>query len=551
MDSNKKTSKLNNNFLIQGSILAIASVFVRMLGLFKRIPLPYIIGDVGNSYYSAAVDIYQLFWTISAYGIPVALSKLVSAKVSKGEYRNAEKIFKCTLKFALLMGTFSTLIVFFFSDSLARVFREPMSYMAVKAIAPSLVMVCVLSVFRGYYQGMGTMVPTAISQVFEQIATVLVGLTAAYFLTKYGNKVGLLLHNENYKYAYGAAGAVMGCVAGSFIAMVFIILLYRSNRRKFKKNVYKDPTNKLDSSLTIYKSIILTIIPVVISSSVTTLSNLLDHYLHNLFMDIKGLSEIKTVNWGVYSGKYMVLVSVVLALSTAMGAATVPTLSGHIKKKEFDIALSKISSVIRLTMLVAIPAAVGLAFMAPSLIYLLFSSTNPVAPNLLRIGGVGIILFSLASLTSYILQGINHLYTPIKHALIALCVHVLLMSGLLYFTDLGIYSVALSNNVFAFIMSALNILSIKRILSYKQELKKTFIFPLCSALLMGIVIFVLDKVLCKNGFSRVKIILTVLVGAFVYFVSILLTKTVGKEEILKFPMGKKIYSLLNKLHLVD
>lgn len=550
MDTNTGKNKVNNNFIVQGSILAIAGVFVRILGLFKRIPLPYIIGDIGNSYYSAAYDIFQLFWIISAYGIPVALSKLVSQKVSKGEYRNADKIFKCTLNFAITIGLASTLIVFFFSNDLASLFREPMSYLAVKVISPTIFMVCILSVFRGYYQGMGTMIPTAISQIIEQIATVFVGLAAAYFLTGYGTKVGLILHNENYKYAYGATGAVLGCVVGAFCATLFLILLYRSNLTRFRKNIYKDPTNKLDSTLSIYKAIFLTIIPVVISSSVTTISNLCDHYLHNLIMDVRGFSALKTVNWGIYTGKYMVLVSVVLALSSAMGAATVPTLSGHVKKKEFDIAASKVSSVIRITMLVAIPAATGLAVLAPSVVYLLFSSTNEVAPTLLRIGGIGIVLFSLSSITSYILQGINHLYTPIKNALIALVVHLLLMTSLLYFTDLKVYSIAISNNVFAFIMCFLNLKAICKYLRYQQETNKTFVFPAISALAMGVSIFVLDLILNKNGYSRIKILFTVFVGVIIYFACMLLSKAIGKEELTKLPGGTRIYSLLKKLRIM-
>ena len=319
MDSKVTKQKSTNNFIVQGGILAIAGVLVRLLGLFKRIPLAYIIGDVGNGYYSTAFDIYQIFYTISAYGIPVALSKLVSAKVSKGEYKNADKIFKCALRFAIAMGLISTSVVFLFSNQLANAFGEPMSFLALRTISPTLFFVCVLSVFRGYYQGLGTMIPTAISQVIEQIAVVGVGISSAYFFSRYGTKVGMLLHNENYKYSYGAAGAITGCAVGALCALLFLLLMYKAGSRRFKRNIYKDPTTVIDSSWSIYRSVILTIIPIVISSSVTTLSGFCDHFIHNRVMDSKGFAELKTVNWGIYSGKYMVLVSVVLALSSAMG----------------------------------------------------------------------------------------------------------------------------------------------------------------------------------------------------------------------------------------
>lgn len=550
MDTKGTKSRNSNNFIVQGSILAIAGVLVRLLGLFKRIPLAYIIGDTGNGYYATAFDIYQIFYTISAYGIPVALSKLVSAKVSKGEYKNADKIFKCALKFSIVMGLLSSFIVFFFSNQLAGAFGEPMSYLALRMIAPTLLIVCVLSVFRGYYQGMGTMVPTAISQVLEQIAVVGVGIGASYFLAKYGTKVGMLLHNEQYKYAYGAAGAIGGCVAGAVLALLFMLLMYKAGSRRFKRNIYKDPTTVIDSSYSIYRSVILTIIPIVISSSVTTVSGFCDHFIHNKVMDIKGFAELKTVNWGIYSGKYMVLVSVVLALSSAMGMATVPTLSGHVKKKEFDIVTRKVKSVIRITMLVAIPAAIGLAALAPSVMFLLFSTTNEVAPTLLRIGSLGIILFSLSSITGYILQGMSHLYVPIKHALISMVIHLSLMTLLLFTTDLKIYAVALSNNVFALVMCILNVRAIMKILRCRIDFVKIFGMPLVSSAVMGVLIYFINKVLCGNGFSRIKILLTIAIGAAVYFLIMLLTRSISKEELSRLPGGRKLAGILERFHLV-
>ncbi|MBO4618299.1 MAG: polysaccharide biosynthesis protein [Lachnospiraceae bacterium] len=550
MDTKGTKSRNSNNFIVQGSILAIAGVLVRLLGLFKRIPLAYIIGDTGNGYYATAFDIYQIFYTISAYGIPVALSKLVSAKVSKGEYKNADKIFKCALKFSIVMGLLSSFIVFFFSNQLAGAFGEPMSYLALRMISPTLLIVCVLSVFRGYYQGMGTMVPTAISQVLEQIAVVGVGIGASYFLAKYGTKVGMLLHNEQYKYAYGAAGAIGGCVAGAVLALLFMLLMYKAGSRRFKRNIYKDPTTVIDSSYSIYRSVILTIIPIVISSSVTTVSGFCDHFIHNKVMDIKGFAELKTVNWGIYSGKYMVLVSVVLALSSAMGMATVPTLSGHVKKKEFDIVTRKVKSVIRITMLVAIPAAIGLAALAPSVMFLLFSTTNEVAPTLLRIGSVGIILFSLSSITGYILQGMSHLYVPIKHALISMVIHLSLMTLLLFTTDLKIYAVALSNNVFALVMCILNVRAIMKILRCHIDFVKIFGMPLVSSAVMGVLIYFINKVLCGGGFSRIKILLTIAIGAIVYFLIMLLTRSISKEELSRLPGGRKLAGILERFHLI-
>ena len=538
-----------NNFLVQGSILAIAGILVRVLGLAKRIPMPYIIGDVGNAYYSAAYEVYNVAFTVSVYGIPLAVSKLVSAKVSKGEYRNADKIFKCTLRFAVILGLLVSGFVFVFADGLSKMNHEPMSYLALRVLAPALLLFCISAVFRGYFQGMGSMVQTACSQLIETIVLVPVGLGCAYYFTKYGRKVGALLQNENYANAYGAAGATLGYTVGAAFALTFMILVYKANKRTFQKRIFRDPTHVIDSSWDIYKALLVTIVPITVGSFVNNISNYLDMCLHNWMMDVKGLEAIKSVNWGIYSGKYLVLINVPIAIAASMGMSTVPTISGLMKRKEYHELNQKIESVIRLVMIIAFPCAVGLAVVAPNVVWMLFSTKTPTAPNLLRIGSIGVVLFSLSTLTNGILQGMGRLIKPITHGLIAIVIHASILLSLLYFTDLNIYAVALSNNIFALAIFAMNIVSIRRILNYRQEVKKTFVLPLLCSLAMGVIVFVLDSVLSKVLHSRFTVVLSVLVGAVVYLITMLLTKGITRYELEKFPGGSKLYKIFKRLHL--
>ncbi|MCR4934825.1 MAG: polysaccharide biosynthesis protein [Lachnospiraceae bacterium] len=549
MSIEKNEKSKFNNFLVQGSILAIAGILVRVLGLAKRIPMPYIIGDVGNAYYSAAYEVYNVAFTVSVYGIPLAVSKLVSAKVSKGEYRNADKIFKCTLRFAVVLGLLVSGFVFVFADGLSKMNHEPMSYLALRVLAPALLLFCISAVFRGYFQGMGSMVQTACSQLIETIVLVPVGLGCAYYFTKYGRKVGALLQNENYANAYGAAGATLGYTVGAAFALTFMILVYKANKRTFQKRIFRDPTHVIDSSWDIYKALLVTIVPITVGSFVNNISNYLDMCLHNWMMDVKGLEAIKSVNWGIYSGKYLVLINVPIAIAASMGMSTVPTISGLMKRKEYPELNQKIESVIRLVMIIAFPCAVGLAVVAPNVVWMLFSTKTETAPNLLRIGSIGVVLFSLSTLTNGILQGMGRLIKPITHGLIAIVIHASILLSLLYFTDLNIYAVALSNNIFALAIFAMNIVSIKKILNYRQEVKKTFVLPLACSLAMGVVVFVIDSLLSKVLHNRFTVVLSVLIGAIVYLITMLLTKGITRYELEKFPGGSKLYRIFKRLHL--
>lgn len=550
MGSDTKKSKLNN-FIVQGGILAIAGVLVRMLGLVKRIPLSYIIGDVGNSYYSAAYEIYNIVLTISSYGIPLSVSKLVAARVNKGNYRNANKVFKCALAFALVVGTVSSVLVFVFSRQLSIVMNEPMSNLALMVLSPTLFIVAIMGVFRGYFQGIGSMVPTAFSQLIEQVVLICVSLSCSYLLTKRGARVGLILQNPNYANAYGAAGATLGCSVGALCGLIFLIFLYKAYSKKIKKQIYRDPSHVIEGTGAVFGALICTIIPVILSNTVNNVSNFLDQFLYNRIMVERGLTEIKSVNWGIYSGKYLVLIGVPIAMANAMGASSVPTIAGVMKNKLYDEAKDKIGKVIRITMMISIPCAVGIAVLSPSVMYLLFSTTNMTGPNLLRIGALGIILFSFSTLTNGILQGMSHMREPITHALIALAIHMGILVLLLKFTNWNIYAVAFSNNIFSLIICALNLLSISRVLGYKQEIKKTFITPLISSLIMGVVIFVIDMLLMKNGFSRPLILITILIGAVVYFIVMVILKGITQTELCALPGGSKIYKIMYKLHIMD
>ncbi len=180
-----KRSK-KGSYIIEGGILAAASILVRVIGLAYRIPVTRILGPVGNSYYSAAYEVYSMVLLISSFSLPLAVSKLVSARMAKGQVRSAIKIFRCTLIFALVSGGIGSLLIYFgagfFSDVLV---STPESRLALQVLAPTILVVALMGCMRGYFQGLGSMVPTAVSQIVEQIINAAVSIGAAWFLRNY------------------------------------------------------------------------------------------------------------------------------------------------------------------------------------------------------------------------------------------------------------------------------------------------------------------------------------------------------------------------------
>ena len=361
---NKKKSE--SGFLVQGSILAIASIISRIIGLLYRVPLTAIIGNNGNSYYSCAYEIYSMLLLISSYSLPMAVSKLVSARVAKGDFKNAFKVFKGAFLFAVCSGIVAMLIVFFGAEMITRLMKTPLSIFALKVLAPTLVVMAVLGVMRGFFQGLGTMMPSAVSQIIEQIINAIVSVWAAYLLADYGNKVGAVLGNgEDYAAAYGAAGGTLGTALGAVFALLFSIFVFATYVPVFKNRMNNSRTKKNESYGSIMRILIMTIVPVLLSTTIYNISSVIDQGIYKNVALLQGSTNRQMDElWGIFSGKYKVLINVPISIASAMAASCVPSLAAAYAKKDAKLVRSRINSSIRFIMVIAFPCAVGIGVLA-------------------------------------------------------------------------------------------------------------------------------------------------------------------------------------------
>ncbi|MDE7417662.1 MAG: polysaccharide biosynthesis protein [Lachnospiraceae bacterium] len=545
-----KKKKSKSNFIVQGGILAMAGILSRIIGIARRFPMQHIFGDKGNGYYAAAYSVYSIMLIISCYSLPLAVSKAVSSKISKRQYKSAQRVFQCAMVFALTMGGVTFLVCEFLGDFLAEyVMEEPMGAMALKVLGPALLTVSVMGVFRGYFQGLGTMMPTAVSQILEQIFVLIGSIAGTYILYRYGEKVGEILHNEDFAPAYGAAGASIGPVLGSVVGLVFLAFVYMLYRKGTKKRSARDANGRVDSYTQIFKLIILTIVPVLMSTTVYNISDVIDTKIYGSIMIQKGLGDVKTNIWGVYTGKYKVLVNVPIALANAMCASIVPVLTQLMVREEYARAKEKIGQAMRFTMIVAFPSAVGLAVLARPIISMLFKGEVDMAVEMLHIGSVSVVFFAVSTLTNGVLQGINRMKVPVRNAAISLVIHVIVLYAALQF-GMGINAVIWANILFAAIVCVLNALAIRKYLRYNQELMRTFAIPAIASAVMGIVIGLLNMLLSKAAGNVVTVFVGIGVGAIVYFVVLILLKGINERDLRSMPGGRTILTIARKLRLM-
>jgi stage V sporulation protein B len=333
------TARKSNHFLIQGSILAAASLLVRIIGLIYRIPMTRIIGDDGMGAYSYSFEIYNITLILSSYSLPLAVSKLVATRGINKEYKNSYRIFLCAMAFAISVGLIATLILFFGADFFSAIIsNDPDVALPLRVLAPTLLVFSVMGVFRGFYQGKNTMIPTAVSQLLEQIVNAVVSVLAAYFLMK--NYEG-----EINQAAYGAAGGTLGTFTGAFVGLIFLLFVFILYKPVLNRQMQKDATTYKESYSDIFKLLIITISPIILSQTVYQISGVIDNSLFGHIMAAKEVTSfdkpvLGNVNLGqfyteenrrtligIYSNKYRLLTNVPVAIATAIGAAIVTSIS--------------------------------------------------------------------------------------------------------------------------------------------------------------------------------------------------------------------------------
>lgn len=547
----KKQKK--DDFLIQGMILAVAMVMTKVIGVVYRIPLTNILGDEGNGFYGYAFEVYAMALILSSLSLPTAVSKLVSARMAKGQRRNAFRVFLGSLAFSLVVGFFISLVIFLGAGAIASDFMEsPLSVYALRVLAVGLFIVAILGVLRGYFQGLGTMVPTAVSQIIEQVVNAVVSIAGAGILFKIGVSRGEERGEDLLGPAYGAAGGTLGTVTGALAALLFLVFCFSLFRRNIRRGIAADRTRKRESYKKILKVLVLTTIPVIFSTAIYNINQILDLTIFNQILAAQGFAEKEYMALqGIYTGKYNTLINVPLAVANGLAASVIPSLTTAVTTGEKRQIYSKIEQTIRFTMLIAIPCFVGFVVLASPLMVLLYNDAASTPALVLALGAVTVILYSWSTVSNSILQGLDEMAVPAKNAAISLVVHLAALLLMLVVLKWNIYALVLSNVVFSVCMCSLNARAIRKKCGYRQEVDKTFIKPLTAAVIMGIVTYVVHLVLdILIGGRVIPTVAAVFAAVVVYAVAILKLGALSRKDLMALPRGRTIYKICRRIHLL-
>ncbi len=509
-------SENKQKFLIHGGILAITGILVRIIGMFYRIPLVNIIGEEGSGIYSVAFNIYNIMLVLSSYGMPMAVSKLMSACLAKKEYKNADKVYKCSLVVSAVTGGLAALILFFGADLIQSMYKGVNGLaIPLRVLAPTIFLVAMLGTVRGFYQGQGTMIPTAFSQLVEQIVNAVVSIVAALVLVQ-----SFAASTE--VAAFGAAGGTLGTCMGALSALIVLVVLYALYKPVFQKKVRRDRVSEQRESAEVYKLIGMTMVPIILSQTLYHICSVVDDIM---FSNIMAGSSINIESdLGNYGSSYILLVGIPQGVASAMSSSMLPSVVASYTVRDFKAIRDKIISTIKTNMFIAIPSFVGLFVLGKPIIELLFPRYDSMQGSImLKIGAAAVIFYTMSTVTSSALQGIDRMRVPVKHAAISVAIHVVLVFILLKFTNLGIYGVVIGNATFPILIFLLNLRALRHYVNFKLEYVKSFGVPLICAIIMGIcsgLTYKLMYMLCES--NMVSLMLALVMAALSYFGPLLL-----------------------------
>lgn len=526
------------NKLVKGAaVIGIAGVIVKFLGAFFRIPLTNWIGDVGMSYYGFAYSIYGALLVLATAGLPVAISRLVSENVAKKHYNNAHKVFKVSVLLMFTIGMISFAICFFGSEFITEKLGNPDANFAVKAIAPALLFVPILSAFRGYFQGRQNMNPTALSEISEQTIRVIVGLAIASFLLKDGLEMA-------------AAGASFGASAGAFGGLLVMFTIYMLNRKVIKRKISLN-NKELEDTKVILKKIIVIAVPIIIGSEIMPVMNLIDMSIIMSRLQAMGWSYVEAkAMFGLINGFCSSLISFPQIFTQAVAISLVPAIARAAAVKDQEGIEENVPLGYRTTMIMAFPCAIGIFALAKPILFLLYpmqkESAAEAAPTLM-IMAIGVIALAISQTATGTLQAIGKQNIPVKNLLIGCIAKVIITYILVGVKALNIKGAAIGTIVAYVIDFTLNNRAVRKYTGVKIDFNLTYVRPFLASAVMGISAFAVHALLAGLVGNSIATLVAIIIGAVVYAVLIFVFRAITIDELKLIPGGAKFEKIVRKI----
>ncbi|MBQ4528338.1 MAG: polysaccharide biosynthesis protein [Clostridia bacterium] len=529
-----ENNQKNKSFMHGAIILLIANALVKIIGAAFKIPLARILDTKGMGYFSTSYQIYTFMFVIATAGLPVAISKMVSESKARGRDYEVTRIFRVSLRLLMSIGTIGFLALFFGAEFFAvTLLKNPGAAWGIRAVAPAMLFVSLMSAYRGYFQGHQNMIPTATSEVVEAIGKMAVGYCAALWL-------------KNKGYEVSAAGAVFGVSCGAFLGFLALIVIYAKNKKsKAASNVNN---LKTDSDRKLLWKLVKIAVPITIGASVFSLTSLIDVAMIMRRLQAGGFSADQANDlWGSYSGFAMPLFNLPPTLINAITVSIVPAIASFFAKQDFKSAAETTCKSMKITILFALPCAVGMSLLSKPILNLVYSQTH--ATSTLQILSVGIIFVSLVLVTNAILQATGKAVIPVINMAIGGVIKVAINYFLVSHPEININGAPIGTTVCYVVILTLNIFFMKRSMKLKFPLSELVIKPIISVSAMAVAVYFTAPFFANSG-KLIAACVPIAIAVAVYFAMLIIVKGINEDDIALLPKADKLTRICKKLKII-
>ncbi|MBE6582428.1 MAG: polysaccharide biosynthesis protein [Ruminococcaceae bacterium] len=539
-----KARKGSSRMLSGVLALTIANLFVKTVGLLLKIPLREILNDDGMAYYNNAYDIYAFLYTVSNVGLPTAVSMMISENRASGNVRQSKKIMKVAMWLFVGIGLLGTSIMFFGAPLFENAYKINNLSFSIMAIAPTLFFICIASALKGYFQGYQNMVPSAISNVIEAVGKMALGILFANYAIGAGKPTYEVA-------AYAVFGLTLGVAAG-MVSLIIRKLLFKPAKYDTEyADLLKDGM-ETSSASSIIKMLFAIAIPITLSSSVMTLSNVLDGVILSRGLQIYHTEKIARDLIGNLKTCVTPISNIILAFANPITSVIVPLISVAVAEGKPEKVKKTINTAFRMGVIVILPCVFGISVLAEPIIAFLFGADAAVkAGPLLSVHVISVFFMSMISTTAAVLQSHKLGKYPVISVAVGAIVKVISTLALVSFESINIMASPISAILSCFTISAMNFVFIRKKVGYTPNFAKLIIKPLIAALICAcgaIGSFKLYYMI--TGIATVSLMLSILTAVIVYVLSILLIRGITREEVEMLPKGKKLARLLSKMKLL-
>ncbi|MGX8711166.1 MAG: putative polysaccharide biosynthesis protein [bacterium] len=580
---NKRTAAVGKQSFLHGAlILMVAIALVKIIGALFKIPLAWILTPVGNGYFGNAYSLYFPIFSLATAGFPIAISRLVSENSARGRYRDIRQIHTVSIKIFLFLGIVAFSIMFFGAKPYVSyaVGNNPQNALpAIYALAPAILFNSLMAIYRGYYEGLRNMYPTAISEIVEALCKLIFGLAIASMIiqsglkefaasgTVYGVKMASAEYAKIATLPYAAAGAIFGVTIGSVFGFLYLFIYHKRHSDGITKEMLRASPRPLPMKYTTVR-LIKTAIPIALGSLAVNLSTFIDStFLQKRINDIMSehsqvligmyanvmpdsvvkLNNVPTFLFGCFSNA-STLFMLVPAITQAFGVSALPNVTeawtgGNPKKIKRSI-----ESVLRIVAMLTIPAGLGLSVLSTPIATLLYGSQNAptVIGRILVLLGLGAIFAAMSTPINSMLQAVGRVDLPVKLLAVGLAIKLVLNYTLVGIPEINVMGAGTGTLVCYIFIMIFALFFLCREAKITINFVSIFLKPLLASIVCVSAAFFIQKAGAMLGLGKIATLLAIAAAGVIYVICMLWFKALNANDMLMLPKGQKIVKILEK-----